>query len=202
MSNLWNRPGDRGNVGLNYDSLLYGPFCQDKICYGYDGHLVDGVLNSGFDIENLQRKYDKTFNYYLHLHGSPLFINDEDQIIRKMSVNSLSEHDFQNGYGNHIVLTHVKHKPSIISSSQILMAYWRYLSFVLNEVEEVILFGYSGEDKHLNELLRVYKDKVKFRVIEWDGSGTKETRNSYWNETLKTQVRLVQLDSILNFNEW
>lgn len=82
------------------------------------------------------------------------------------------------------------------------MAYWRYLSFVLNEVEEVVLFGYSGEDKHLNELLRVYKDKVKFRVIEWDGSGTKVTRNSYWNETLKTQVRLVQLDSILNFNEW
>ena len=48
------------------------------------------------------------------------------------------------------------------------MAYWRYLSFVLNEVEEVVLFGYSGEDKHLNELLRVYKDKVKFRVHFWD----------------------------------
>ena len=94
LNNLYNyiRSENTHIATLNYDSLLYGPFCRDKICYGYDGHLVDGVLNSGFDIENLQRKYDKIFNYYLHLHGSPLFINDdEEQIIRKMSVNSLSD---------------------------------------------------------------------------------------------------------------
>jgi len=58
---------------LNYDKLLYQSLIENEILSGFDGTLVDGMLNRGFDEKALERRYGKDFGYYLHLHGSPLF---------------------------------------------------------------------------------------------------------------------------------
>ena len=63
---------------LNYDNLLYQPLIEREVLKGYSGALVDGFHNSGFDYDHLERKYGRTFGYYLHLHGSPLFVERDD----------------------------------------------------------------------------------------------------------------------------
>jgi hypothetical protein len=103
---------------LNYDSLLYGPLIDRGILSGYSGALVDGFYSSGFKGEHLTRKFGKTFGYYMHLHGSPLFVERDDNIIKLSRFESIEPSDL---LGNHIVLTHVKHKPSIIDSSELLL---------------------------------------------------------------------------------
>ncbi|WP_150526031.1 hypothetical protein [Roseibium sediminis] len=62
---------------LNYDRLLYDGFNSKKVCDGYGGSLIDGFWGTGFAAENLERKYDRRLGWYLHLHGSPLFYDEE-----------------------------------------------------------------------------------------------------------------------------
>ena len=104
----------------------------------------------------------------------------------------------------HLVLTHIKHKPSVITASYyILSIYWRYLTFALTEVEEVILFGYSGLDKHLNELLKMYSKTKIFKVIEWnDTSATMSQRQQFWNNKLGGNVNLQRIPDITKFTSW
>lgn len=185
---------------LNYDKLLYGSFIESRVLMGYSGSLVDGMLDSGFNYSALERRFGKNFGYYLHLHGSPLFIDDEDDNCYKMQRNELSM--VKNIGGKHIVLTHIKHKPSVISSSKILRAYWQYLDFSLNEVDDVIVFGYSGADIHLNEKLKVYKNGIRIRIVEWSGAGEERERYNYWRSCLGSNIELIQLDSILDFTDW
>lgn len=90
---------------LNYDNLLYDALLQTKILNGYSGVLIDGFTNQkGFDPSNLVRNRE-TLGWFMHLHGSPLFINNhkETGIGRDFLVPS-SE--------CHIVLTHVKQSHS------------------------------------------------------------------------------------------
>ncbi|EKN4068024.1 hypothetical protein [Yersinia enterocolitica] len=184
---------------LNYDKVLYGSFIDNGILNGYSGTLVDGMLNSGFEASNLEREYQNDFGYYLHLHGSPLFIDDEDTCYK------LQRHEIERNYnvsGKHIVLTHIKHKPAVISDSKVLRAYWQYLTFSLNEITEVIIFGYSGLDVHLNDKLRMYKDRVRFKVVEWDGAGSQEVREQFWNRLMGNAVELIRLPNITSFTEW
>jgi hypothetical protein len=35
--------------------------------------LVDGMVGNGFSSQALERLYNNTFGYYLHLNGSPCF---------------------------------------------------------------------------------------------------------------------------------
>ncbi|GGY53777.1 hypothetical protein GCM10011297_28080 [Bacterioplanes sanyensis] len=184
---------------LNYDKLLYNSFIDNDIVTGYDGYLVDGMLNSGFSPDALERKYDKKYGYYLHLHGSPLFVNDGQQT-SKLSRNQLTVD--RNEASEHIVLTHVKHKPSVIAASHVLSTYWDYLQFALSEADEIILFGYSGLDKHLNLLLRPYLTAKSIRVIEWDGAGQQDERNRYWSATLGHTAEIVRLENVTDFINW
>jgi len=185
---------------LNYDKLLYGAMVDNEVLNGFS-YLVDGMWDSGFDRDNLERLYDNNFGYYLHLHGSPLFVN-HNGIPKKMQRHELTlDSEF---IGRHLVLTHVKHKLSVISSSPVLSAYWDYLDFVLGESEEIIVFGCSGDDKHLNQKLKLYtKDPSrKVRVVEWDGSGNHADRTRFWKKRLGDNVELVQMGNILEFTDW
>lgn len=183
---------------LNYDKLLYSSFIDYEIVKGYNGFLVDGMVSSGFASENLERKFNRDFGYYLHLHGSPLFMNN-GTTIKKLTMGALNLDD--DNVGKHIVLTHVKHKPEVIAASYALSTYWDYLRFSLSEVQEVILFGYSGLDEHLNKLLRPYNKDIK--IIEWIGSpGNEAERKRFWKSELGTVPTLIQLEDITTFTDW
>lgn len=182
---------------LNYDNLLYQRMIEAHVLNGYGGALVDGMLSTGFAPENLERKWGRTFGYYLHLHGSPLFV-DQDDTVRKLMQGELGGDDV---VGSHIVLTHVKHKPTVIAASPLLQSYWQHLELALAESEEVILFGYSGLDTHLNELLE-RRAPESVRVVEWVGAGERGERAEFWTRALGKEPNLRQMDSILDFVEW
>lgn len=184
---------------LNYDKLLYESFLRNNIFSGYEGYLVDGMLNQGFSSEALERKYGKSFGLYLHLHGSPLFVNKDNKTVKLPRWELTADVDEAS---EHIVLTHVKHKPSVISASHLLSTYWEYLHFALLEAEEIILFGYSGLDEHLNIILRPYFSSKKWCVVEWSGAGEKSRRKAYWSTTFGHKATVVSLDNITDFTQW
>jgi hypothetical protein len=184
---------------LNYDKLLYDLFINNHIVNGFSGSLVDGVTNAGFNSAHLERKWGNNFGYYLHLHGSPLFKN------RNGTIKKLSRYEINLSNPEpscHIVLTHIRHKPTVISSSEILSSYWQHLYFSLSESYEVILFGYSGLDNHLNILLSMFSQSIQFKVVEWAGSGDYQQREAFWSRSLRRNVNLIHLENILNFHDW
>ncbi|SOC54619.1 SIR2-like domain-containing protein [Chromohalobacter canadensis] len=184
---------------LNYDKLLYNSFIDNDIFNGYRGFLVDGMLDQGFSSEALERKYGKKFGYYLHLHGSPLFVDRHQEAVK------LSRHQLtvdRDEASEHIVLTHIKRKPAVIAASHVLSTYWDYLQFALSESEEVILFGYSGLDAHLNLLLRPYLNLKALRVVEWSGAGDQRDRENYWRDIFGQAVQVTRLDNISEFTDW
>lgn len=183
---------------LNYDSLLYQPMIEACVLKGYAGALVDGLIDAGFTEENLERKWGRTFGYYMHLHGSPLFV-DRDGTIVKLRQGELDEDD--EVVGSHIVFTHVKHKEAVISASPLLTAYWDHLEKALMESVEVVLFGYSGSDKHLNALLRA-RTPPQVKVVEWDGAGNQHERSAHWLNILGHEVQLRRMENILEFVDW
>lgn len=183
---------------LNYDNLLYQRMIEAHVLNGYAGALVDGLLPSGFSPENLERRWGRNFGYYLHLHGSPLFV-DHDDVVRKLAQAELrADGDV---VGSHVVLTHVKHKPTVIAASRLLRSYWQHLELALGESEEVILFGYGGADTHLNELLELRSPET-VRVVEWEGSGEQGQREAFWMEVLGKEVVLIRMENILQFSAW
>ena len=104
--------------------------------------------------------------------------------------------------GSHVVLTHVDHKIAVIGQSPLLIAYWKKFVDALNESKKIVLFGYKGTDKHLNEILQKYENKT-FRVIEWESEGSFEDRKAFWGETLSSEeVDLLQMKNILEFTDW
>lgn len=183
---------------LNYDSLLYQPMIEAHVLSGYGGPLVDGLVGAGFAEENLARKFGRQFGYYMHLHGSPLFVDREGRTY-KLKQSELDEDD--EVVGSHIVLTHVEHKEAVIAASGLLSSYWLHLSMALAESEAVLLIGYSGCDKHLNALLRGKSPPV-IRIIEWDGAGTLEKRLAHWRDLLGERVEVVRMSNILEFSDW
>lgn len=188
---------------LNYDKLLYSSFIDNGVFSGtYQSTcLVDGMIDRGFSSDALERKCGNTYGYYLHLHGSPLFVNQDEKVL-KLSRDELTLE--RNEASEHIVLTHVEHKPSVIAASRVLSTYWDYLRFALSEVQEVILFGYSGLDTHLNMLLRPYLGALSLRVVEWSGAGDEATRENYWKDKLALEnvkkMKIIRLDNITDFN--
>ncbi|MFN4265331.1 MAG: SIR2 family protein [Aquabacterium sp.] len=149
---------------LNYDNLLYDGFKGHGVFNGYRGSLLDGFLANGFASTNLDRFYPARHGWYLHLHGSPLFVGNR-------KIMGEERRFFEPNESSHIVLTHVEHKPLIIERSDILTTYWSYFHDALAESETYILFGYSGADVHLNRALADRVNERTVHVIEWSGSG-------------------------------
>jgi len=179
---------------LNYDNLLYDSLLQSQVLKGFSGSLIDGFTNTdGFTNNNLIRFGAK--GWYMHLHGSPLFVGNGKV--------SGAARAFQGpDCNNHIVLTHVQHKPYYISESPILSRYWELLEEAIDESDRVFLFGYSGDDTHLNKIIQVRPQKHVF-IIEWSGTVLQGNRFLFWNSKLKhTNYRLFSLLNILDFNDW
>jgi hypothetical protein len=185
---------------LNYDDLLYSSLLNEGILSGYSGYLIDGVLDSGFVRENLHRKISKNLGWYMHLHGSPLFYTDRKGRVRKMRRSQIVGNEALDS--THIVLTHARHKPSIINSSTILSTYWLFLKKAVKESSRVTFVGYSGLDTHLNDLVARFSGEKEFRIVEWSGAGSRSERLSYWRDKLRSDVDLFQLDSILDYSDW
>lgn len=203
---------------LNYDKLLYESFLEKGILQPTYNNtsLVDGILRDGFDASNLERHYGNDFGYYLHLHGSPLFYNKDKKIV-KFKRNELHPNCVSS---EHIVLTHVKHKREIITRSNLLYNYWEYLKIAISEADEVVLFGYSGMDIHLNEILKMYLNYKKnenknknVKIIEWknsvhkiwDGHNFEDHEGSsqeFWDEIIGKKVSLIQLSNITDYTDW
>jgi hypothetical protein len=182
---------------LNYDNLLYQPMIEAKVLDGYDGALVDGFWNNGFDQANLERKYGRSFGYYLHLHGSPLFVDREETIL-KLRQGDLRASDLT---GSHVVLTHFEHKPTVIAASRLLSTYWTHLEREIAQSCELVLFGYSGADQHLNALIRAAPN-VPIRVVEWEGAGHDAERIAFWSTALGRKVNCTRLPSVFDFIDW
>ncbi len=181
---------------LNYDNLLYDALVKTRVLNGYHDTLIDGFHKSGFASDNLNRLYPDKQSWYMHLHGSPLYIGNNKLMRDQRTFLSPTEK-------SHIVLTHVEHKPLIIESSSILSEYWKRLGIALKESERVILFGYSGCDTHLNEVISTRLVSKNVVIIEREGEHSEEERLAYWGDKLpEMDIKLIQVANILNFQDW
>lgn len=184
---------------LNYDDLLYECFSDTEVFRQH--RLRDGFFNGRFDLTRQENWYDpNNEGWFLHLHGSPLFVNklNEPQKIKRADLSEYMGHE-----STHLVLTSVKYKRSVIQSSQILGAYWNKLKNIVPQCKNVVLFGYGGEDIHLNELLVELHDDATLRIIEYDDGTDFDERKSNWIDTLKNpNLHLLRMQNILDFNDW
>lgn len=193
-------------VTLNYDNLLYGDLIKRNILDGYNGYLIDGLLRKGFDESNLERRYGKNFGWYLHLHGSPLFVQEGDKIFK------LDSRDLRDSLKSkrktlkrHLVLTHFKMKAEVITQSRLLSAYWTYFEKALAESKKIYIVGYSGADPHVNEEIYSWSQigKRQIEVIEWEGAGKLSKRIAFWKKKFminnRTSFNLTQLENIQDY---
>ena len=73
----------------------------------------------------------------------------------------------------------------------------------LSEVDEIILFGYSGCDTHLNNVLKIHANSKNKKIIEWSGdSFTTQQRQDFWDKELGNNVTLQRMSDITNFTSW
>lgn len=187
---------------LNYDGLLSREFEARGILSGSGQVLFDGFSSKKFDRTNLFRKANFG-GWYLHLHGSPLFTDNSKLKPQKLAVSTISRSGkVPQNVGRHIVLTHFQHKPKIIQSSEVLRIYWEFLDMAIDECESVVLFGYSGNDMHLNRLIAQARGGKPVKVVEWLGTGTKGVRGSFWADQLGGAVDLELLEDVLTFRAW
>lgn len=184
---------------LNYDDLLYRSLIGTPAFNGYSC-LIDGFVGA-FSSDNLDRHYPLKQAYYLHLHGSPIYITRGNGEIRK---SSLSEIGSIVGHQNiHLVLTEVKHKPTIIASSPVLTEYWSRFDQALGEVEGVTIFGYGGQDNHLNALIRKHHNSIRIRVVHRSSDEPITTREDKWKKRLGSgDLEIVEIDNVLDFRDW
>ncbi|MEH6476269.1 MAG: SIR2 family protein [Sneathiella sp.] len=184
---------------LNYDGLLSSALSDAGVLGGDNPLLFDGFVDSKFDRTNLFRK--KRFGaWYLHLHGGPLFVDRGKAKPYKLLEASLSRNP--KNVGRHIVLTHFTHKPKIIDHSELLSIYWEFLAMAVEESSEVVMFGYSGNDLHLNRLIAQLRGTKPIRVVDWLGAGNRTTRQKFWNEQFGVDVDLHLLEDVLTFKDW
>lgn len=189
-------------VTLNYDNLLYDSLIRKKVLKGYSGCFIDGFLASGFKPENLVRRSPSELGWYLHLHGSPLFIDNK-------KVTDIGREYLRPDSRCHIVLTHFRHKKSVINSSNILSEYWLKFEIAMDESDCIMLFGYSGCDDHLNDLVHSRSNEKLIRIVEWLGVSEENKeifyydRIKYWIKKLRTNnFELIHVGDLLKFSSW
>jgi len=185
---------------LNYDDLLYECFTETTI---FTQHILrDGFFRS-FDFERHEQLYSPNEGWFLHLHGSPLFVNRRrDPVKVRRSELGL----YQGTNSNHLVLTNATSKPSVIQNSVVLKNYWRKLNEIVNAGAEVTLFGYGGGDLHLNDLLAKTGESTTVRIVCRNGDDDSDQIEERWHKLLRgkdtEQITVLPYDNILDFDDW
>lgn len=203
-------------VTLNYDDLLYDKINKSDITT--EGVICDGFLKGRFDFATSEKWYQKQYklrkniSWFLHLHGSPLFQDDEKGGQKKLKRPELRDwvvgfQVLQNKRSRHIVLTHSSHKEDTIHSSPILKKYWSKFLNLLEECNNIILFGYGGLDPHVNIAIREKcPPDAKIRIVEWaDPKATHQDRCKFWAKELDRQIEecdIIRLGDIQEFRDW
>jgi hypothetical protein len=183
---------------LGYDDVLYDFFIKNHIMSGFNGNLVDGFTNSGFNEENLERAYDNTFGYYFHLYGSPLYYTNKEGDVYKAK---RSEYEYCKG--DHVILCPIHQKHQIIAASKVLRTYWEKIDWCLNcdDVNMVYFIGYRGGDDILNSKfknwLAIDNTNREVIIVEPDNS---EDRISSWKKKIGDKIIHKPVDSILDFD--
>lgn len=185
---------------LNYDDLLYDAYVGTDIA---ESHFLRDGFFGDFDMERHKGFMDaENEGWFLHLHGSPLFVTRRGVETKLLRAQLSSYRGYEQ---THLVLTHAKSKPGAIRTSPVLQAYWKELDEILKRPTEVIIFGCSGEDEHLNHILRRSSDDIKIRVV---------TRNPEFeaDEVAAWRIRLKGkdisaddfefLDNLMDFDNW
>jgi spermidine/putrescine-binding protein len=92
----------------------------------------------------------------------------------------------------------------VIGASMVLSTYWNYLGFSLSESEEIIVFGYSGDDDHLNDVIAAYAQSKHIVIVEWSGTNqSQQQRLTFWSQKFKTSnFHLWLLPNVLSFTQW
>jgi hypothetical protein len=185
---------------LNYDYLLAGIISSNA---NLKKMFKTGVSMRGSDFsrEKLFRDDEDRQSWYLKLHGSPNYLVNESGKLVSATAVARPASIKESGLSPAVILTHAVHKTSAIRKFEILTTYWEFLERAIDESDEVVVFGYSGNDIHLNSIISLADEKPK-RVIEWLGSGTKKDRESFWVEQLGRRTKLVQMENILKFRDW
>ena len=187
---------------LNYDDLLYDCFTDTIIFREYK--LRDGFFREGrFDFDRAEALYSMANRegWFLHLHGSPLFVNKQGHPTK---ITRADLRGFQGTESTHLVLTNVRYKQSAISSSEILSRYWDKLSSLLTEVSNIVLLGYGGGDMHLNNKIALRADRnATIRVVERRSDRLADERKEHWERIIPgREIEIVQEDTILDFRDW
>lgn len=186
---------------LNYDDLLYDAYVGWDIS---DDHLLrDGFFAGEFKIEQHKQYIDiRKEGWFLHLHGSPLFVTRggrETKLLRAQ----LDTH--RGDEQTHLVLTHARSKPGAIRTSTILREYWRILDEILKGSVEITVFGCSGEDEHLNQILRNTSDEVSIRIVNRTPV-SEEAERIEWKKRLKgkdiADGDVEFYDDLMEFDNW
>ncbi len=205
---------------LNYDDLLYEKIvngvCIEDEWYipsrGPNGRgapfVRDGFINGRFAPASFE--WAGGSGYYMHLHGTALFASRDGQNIKL----ERNEVDFTPETARrHIVLANRRTKSEIIKQSEILSDLWENrLLHCISDAQDIILFGYSGLDDHLNEKLIEAEDKTKW-IVEWRGSkhydqdtevteGDPIDAQTFWANAVGENSKVLQLENILSFRDW
>ena len=189
---------------LNYDALLYKEFINERIISG-GGLLFDGMLPNGFD--SLFLNLDKT-GRYLHLHGSPLFYNDANNVIKKdtkkVGRGAFDNFKIDDKFRPHIFLCHSAQKEMYINRSNLLSTYFQFFERSLRSSDCLIIIGYSGNDPHINKVIGDRQKNPKaltVKVVEYKDPNYKEgERQGFWEERLGSEVNYQALPSILDYD--
>jgi len=194
-------------ITLNYDKLIYDRFSVNQEIMFFDkGRLMDGFLvnSGGFTPSCL---WDSSIGYYIHLHGSPLFYTDlQNGIINKSKFEEYNADISNLNYlQEHLILCATKLKPQQISNSPLLRLYWDFFQSTLRQSEKIILFGYSGNDIHVNDEIANARNK-EIIIIEYSNQNMERAeRQKDWARKLNrpdnyfNSNNLIWLDSILDY---
>lgn len=187
---------------LNYDGLLSSAFERSGMFSTDEMVLRDGFIDAKFDKSHLFRQKERG-GWYLHLHGSPLFVDREKSRPHKLVPTTLlRDTKSLKNVGKHVVLTHAAHKQAIINASEVLKTYWEFLKIALQESTEIVLFGYSGNDIHLNQLIAQRRGEKTVKVVEWLGAGYADVREPFWKDQLGGEADVILKEDVLDFEDW
>jgi SIR2-like domain len=190
---------------LNYDTLIYSFLLKNKFDYFSDNYTDGFKIKKDKETERIKlNKFSSHFLAellsgekkripYLHLHGSTIFTLDNGDVIKEHWKYLPSDKK-----NNLVILTSKKRKiQNIYSAPQNLFhCYSRRFFEELSQANQLIIFGYGGNDDYLNKdigyiLSKRHIDKNDLSVkIICKHSKNEKSLKKIWDEALVPDSRL------------